>query len=244
MFETVVLVAILTILFTGLLLAGYIQYYENAPIEDIRKLLKESYITLALLELLFGLFGLFSFKTQLILQFLDWWLFYQASNKYPYIFSMDSFFPVKMILVTLFKAIISIRSSFNIPFRSLIFPYIMSTVCILPLLFAFSYPYEDSKLAHVVWDKSNDEDIITRFFKIAISERSRNDYLVHLKLQIQRSNNLQNKMEFININGELRVPLKHELDESPQDLTSVPEIIEIKLILDAAGICQCIGMLY
>ncbi|KAL3126454.1 hypothetical protein CHM_8g2310 [Cryptosporidium hominis] len=184
MFETVVLVAIFTIVFTGLIMAGYIQYYENAPIEDIRKLLKESYMILALMELLFGLFGIISFKVEIVLQFLDWWLFYQASNKYPYIFSMDSFFPVKVIIVTLIKAIISIRTSFNIPFRSLIFPYIMSTVCILPLLFAFSYPYEDS-VTHIVWDKSNDEDILTRFIKIVMSERSRNDYLVHLKIQIQ-----------------------------------------------------------
>ncbi|KAK9170915.1 putative integral membrane protein [Cryptosporidium meleagridis] len=187
MFETVVLVAIFTIVFIGLIMAGYIQYYENAPLEDIRKLLKESYIILALMELLFGLFGIISFKVEIVLQFLDWWLFYQASDKYPYIFSMDSFFPVKVIFVTLIKAIISIRTSFNIPFRSLIFPYIMSTVCILPLLFAFSYPYEDSKLAHVVWDKSNDEDILARFVKIIMSERSRNEYLVHLKIQIQRN---------------------------------------------------------
>lgn len=144
MFEAVVLVAIITIVFTGLLLAGYIQYYENAPIEDIRKLLKESYLILALLELVFGLFGLISFRVQVIIQLLDWWLFYQASSKYPYIFSMDSFFPIKMIFVTLFKAFISIRTSFHIYHRSLIFPYIMVTVCVLPLLFAFSYPYEDS----------------------------------------------------------------------------------------------------
>lgn len=51
-------------------------------------------------------------------------------------------------------------------------------------------------------------------------------------------------MEFISINEELRVPLNHELDESPQDSASIPEIIQVKLILDAAGICQSVGMLY
>ncbi|KAJ1604979.1 hypothetical protein OJ253_3383 [Cryptosporidium canis] len=155
MFEVVVLVAIITIVFTGLLIAGYIQYYENAPIEDIRRLLKESYVILALLELAFGLLGLFSFKVQAIIQFLDWWLFYQASRKYPYIFSMDSFFPIKVVLVTLFKAVISIKTSFLIPYRSLVFPYIMTTVCLLPLLFAFSYPYEDSVSLISIEKKTN-----------------------------------------------------------------------------------------
>ncbi|KAF7456385.1 putative integral membrane protein [Cryptosporidium felis] len=181
MFGSIILVAVSTIMATGVVMVGYIQYYEQAPIEDIRKLLKESYTTLALMELVFGLFGIFGFRAQLVLQFLNWWLFYQASYKYPYIFSMDSFFPVKVLLVTLIKAIISIRSSFNIHQKCLIFPFIMLTVCILPLLFAFSYPFDDS----VVWDNNN-EDIITSLIKVLVSKRSRDDYFVYSKQLLQR----------------------------------------------------------
>lgn len=50
-------------------------------------------------------------------------------------------------------------------------------------------------------------------------------------------------MEFASITEELHVSLNHKLDESPQESALIPEIIQVKLVLDAAGICQNIGML-
>ncbi|KAH8583574.1 uncharacterized protein ELE39_000342 [Cryptosporidium sp. chipmunk genotype I] len=49
-------------------------------------------------------------------------------------------------------------------------------------------------------------------------------------------------MEFTNIHGELRIPLNHKLDELPQEPALIPEIAQVKLILDAAGICQSIDL--
>ncbi|KAL5366965.1 hypothetical protein CPHLJ_8g2315 [Cryptosporidium parvum] len=49
-------------------------------------------------------------------------------------------------------------------------------------------------------------------------------------------------MEFASITEELHVSLNHKLDESPQESALIPEIIQVKLVLDAAGICQNIDL--
>ncbi|KAH8740643.1 hypothetical protein FG386_002605 [Cryptosporidium ryanae] len=180
------LVVILSLLLISIFFSGYIRYSEYAPIEDIRIFLKDGYISLSLFELLLGLSGLISVKNQLVIQFLNWWIFCQGSKKYPYIFKINSFFPIKMAFMTLIKAVIIIKSSFKIPYVCLVFPYLLITICVLPLLFAFSYPFEDSKLENVVWDSSSEEDIILTTIKIITDNKSRNEYKLYITNKFKR----------------------------------------------------------
>ncbi|KAK6590260.1 hypothetical protein RS030_172619 [Cryptosporidium xiaoi] len=201
-----------SLVFVGFFFSGYIQYSECAPIEDIRMFLKDGYISLSLFELLLGLSGLISVKNQLIIQFLNWWIFFQGSKKYPYIFKINSFFPVKMVFMTMVKAIIIIKSSFKIPHVCLIFPYLLITICVLPLLFAFSYPFEDSKLKDVVWD-SNDEDILLTIIKTIIDSNSRNEYKLHIANNFKRNNAIHKIVSSLPDNIRLFIVSRLSIDE-------------------------------
>ncbi|KAL7068612.1 hypothetical protein ACR3K2_09510 [Cryptosporidium serpentis] len=174
----IVIFAICSIFCMAIGLALYIQYNEKISIESTRHFLKDSVLYLCLFQISFYMLGIIKFKILISTLFIDWWAFYDGSVRYPFIFGPHSFYPAKMVLLSLIKAVITVRYASKFSYPPLILPYVIVCVCLLPLLFAFSYPYEDSNLMPTTWD-SEDIDILLNFIRIISSPTQRKEYILY-----------------------------------------------------------------